>query len=203
MIAPTAPQRVGQYVFPRERWAWGGLAVSGRLAFVGTQGGGFEVIDVSNPFQPQRLGQLYIGGISDVSVAGDYAYLTCPSSSSPGLRVIDFGNPTQPQVLGEFRTTGQPLGVAVAGTQGDRVYVAAAIDGLAILNAYQPPLRLNTPVISATAVTLSWTGGPGIRLQRTVSLTTPDWQDVPGSDGAGQIELAHDAPAAFFRLVKP
>jgi hypothetical protein len=75
---------------------------------------------------------------------------------------------------------------------------------LSVLELSLPsPLKLNPPVLSANGLTLSWTGGAGIKLQQTTSLTIPNWQDVAGSDGVSSLELPRDAAAAFFRLIQP
>jgi len=65
------------------------------------------------------------------------------------------------------------------------------------------PLKLNASVPVPNTLTLSWTGGPGIRLQRTSSLTVPEWRDEPGSEGVSHMELPRDTAAAFFRLIRP
>jgi len=64
-------------------------------------------------------------------------------------------------------------------------------------------LALNPPVLSGNALTLSWSGGFSIKLQKTPSLSPAQWQDVPGSEGAGQIELPRNEATAFFRLIQP
>jgi hypothetical protein len=64
-------------------------------------------------------------------------------------------------------------------------------------------LALYPPLLSGDTLTLSWTGGPGIKLQKTTNLTTPNWQDVPGSDGVSSLGLPRTDPTAFFRLIQP
>lgn len=49
---------------------------------------------------------------------------------------------------------------------------------------------------------LTWSGGPGIRLQRTVSVTPPDWTEVEGSDGLSSMDPPMGDPRGFFRLIK-
>ena len=65
------------------------------------------------------------------------------------------------------------------------------------------PLRITSAVLSQRTLTLSWNGGPGIRLQKTTTLTNPDWQDVDGSEGQSSVNLPMSDSSAFFRLVKP
>ncbi|MBI1842789.1 MAG: hypothetical protein HYR88_18275 [Verrucomicrobia bacterium] len=58
----------------------------------------------------------------------------------------------------------------------------------------------------SSQLSISWAGGPHIRLQQATSLSTPDWTDVPDTEGqsATSLPLNPDSSAkAFFRLVGP
>jgi hypothetical protein len=84
------------------------------------------------------------------------------------------------------------------------VYVDEDQWGLSIFKLSLPgPLQLNPPVLSANTLTLSWSGGPGIKLQKTTSLTAPNWQDVPNATGQSLAALPLSDAAAFFRLIQP
>jgi hypothetical protein len=89
---------------------------------------------------------------------------------------------------------------------GNRLYTASDA-GLTVLDFaasnVSPRLRLNAPVLSGGLAVLTWEGGPGIKLQKTPSLTTPNWQDVPGTTGQSLIALPPTDAAAFFRLIQP
>ena len=63
-------------------------------------------------------------------------------------------------------------------------------------------LRISVSLQGAN-LTLSWPGGPGIRLQKTASLTNPNWQDVPGTLGASSAVEPVSGQAAFYRLSAP
>lgn len=66
------------------------------------------------------------------------------------------------------------------------------------------PLSLETPVLNGDLLTLRWTGGPGVKLQQSHDLASPDWQEVPGSEGLSRIDLPMDRPHHFFRvLIQP
>jgi hypothetical protein len=51
-------------------------------------------------------------------------------------------------------------------------------------------------------VTLNWTGGAGIRLQKTPSLATPAWADVQGSTGVSTLTIPASGSYGFFRLAR-
>ena len=91
---PTSPVLVGRYRV--REWAHG-VKVSGQHAYVITSEG-FEVIDVSRPEQPVRVGiyDALIGHAWDVHVQGDHAYL------ADGVGLRDFFAPTT-----DFRITAE------------------------------------------------------------------------------------------------
>jgi isoquinoline 1-oxidoreductase len=71
----------------------------------------------------------------------------------------------------------------------------------AILQTQAQNLALNQPERSGDQIRISWKGGPGIKLQRTSTLSNPSWQDVPNTDGASSVSLPASDSAAYFRLV--
>jgi hypothetical protein len=156
-----------------------------------------EVFDLSNPTQPVKVGNYrtpdVVWGLQGL---GPLLYAAVGSA---GIEVYDVTDPPRPVKVGSYRTRAAATGVQVV---GNRVYALTGPGGMAILEVV-PDLRLDPPVVSGTALTLSWNGSPGIKLQKAASLTNPDWQDVAGSEGASQIELPRDAAAAFFRLIQP
>jgi hypothetical protein len=63
--------------------------------------------------------------------------------------------------------------------------------------------RINSVAQSGSTLVLGWNGQPGLRLQKTTSLTSPDWPDVPGTDGASSATETIAGNSAFYRLFKP
>jgi hypothetical protein len=65
---------------------------------------GLQVIDVSNPANPQRSGQLCHQRLSiGRGRLGNYAYV---ADGYSGLQVIDVSNPANPQRVGGYDTIG-------------------------------------------------------------------------------------------------
>jgi hypothetical protein len=85
---------------------------------------------------------------------------------------------------------------------GQRTVVSTSVESPWQI-AFAMPLRISSAILSQNTLTLSWNGGHGIKLRKTTTLTTPDWQDVPGSDGQSSMSLPIADSSAFFRLVKP
>jgi hypothetical protein len=75
---------------------------------------------------------------------------------------------------------------------------AYEFDRLAVLPGFIP-VRL-----AAGGASLQWNNAAtGFKLQRTASLTSPNWQDVPGSQAVNTLTLPLITGTEFFRLVKP
>ena len=116
---------------------------------------GLQVIDISDPANPQRVGGYDTAGHAyGVAVAGNYAYV---ADADAGLQVIDISNPANPQRVGGYDTAGTAYGVAVA---GNYAYVADSDAGLQILSLAVVPaaLTLNNPGNSFTGSGAGLTG---------------------------------------------
>ncbi len=105
-----------------------GLAVQGDYIYTGF-GRAFSVIDGSDPSHPARVAYIFFPGageITDIEIAGSYAYATV---GSHGLAVVDISDPLNPVEVGvcEFPLPdGWPLAVEISGTmayvgQGDKL----------------------------------------------------------------------------------
>jgi hypothetical protein len=68
--------------------------------------GGLQVIDVSDPANPQRVGGYDTSGEAQgVAVSGHYAYVA--DGYAGGLQVIDVSDPANPQRVGGYDTSGE------------------------------------------------------------------------------------------------
>ena len=65
-----------------------------------------------------------------------------------------------------------------------------------------PTLSLTSIVLSGNRLVISWPGGPGIVLQAKASLNDPNWQDVPGTEGASETQQLALGLSAYFRLIQ-
>lgn len=66
-----------------------------------------------------------------------------------------------------------------------------------------PPLKINSIVRSGPNVVISWNGAAGTKLQKTTSVISPNWQDVPGTNGASSATELASGIQAYYRLVRP
>lgn len=127
------------------------------------------------------------------STLGDYISRRVDDNPVESKRVEFFRLPqadNQPKVRLRF---------AHAGT--DSWYFG--IDNVGLYSLATAQMQINSIIRDGSNVTISWNGAPGIKLQKSVSLTSPNWQDVPGSDGASNVNDATSGPSAYYRLVRP
>jgi hypothetical protein len=202
------PSQMGQVGCSKN--ALGGLQVVGRYGY-GLVNNPTErsmcVLDLADPANPQRVGR-FLWDLDDfgpekLHVEGRYAFVSGYSNASNRVNILDVADPTQPVKVGEYRSERPISGFAMV---VNTLYTTSDA-GLTVLDFYapntSPNLRLNAPVLSGGVAVLTWGGGPGIKLQKTTSLSTPDWQDVPGTLGQSVFALPPTDTAAFFRLIQP
>lgn len=109
-----------------------------------------SILDISNPSAPVHVGTYYPGHgyIEDISVDGQYAYLTLNGSSR--LQIVDVSDPAAPTLAGYYGTfDGAAGGIA---TQEGIAYVAGGDAGLLIFRFTETvhsalvPLKITTPI---------------------------------------------------------
>ncbi|MCX6376510.1 MAG: hypothetical protein NTU88_10840 [Armatimonadetes bacterium] len=90
-----------------------GVAVSGSYAYVADDTAGLQVIDISDPASPTRVGGYDTSAWArGVAISGSYAYV---ADWDAGLQVIDISNPAAPTRVGGYDTSGEAKGVALSG----------------------------------------------------------------------------------------
>ncbi len=126
---PDELQRVGQF--------GGGasaVAVNGSLAYVAL-GPQLVVFDVADPAAPHPVGDpLWLGydRVSDIVVAGQYAYL---AGGPTGIHILDLATPSAPRAVAIYDTPGLASAIDIVGSLA---YVADYQGGLRILDLTQP-----------------------------------------------------------------
>jgi len=76
------------------------------------------------------------------------------------------------------------------------------VDDVGLYSLPVPSLEISSIVRNGSNVTISWNGAPGVRLQKSTSLTTPNWAVVSGTDGASSYTDSTADPAAYYRLIQ-
>lgn len=115
------------------------MAVEGNYAYVSVldvNGPHLEVINVSDPTQPQKYGQNLdlFGSFSDLVISGNRVYGTV---YDVGLQILDISDPSRPTPIGFYNTPGAARSLVIS---GDFAYIADGESGLQILNIVNPNL---------------------------------------------------------------
>ncbi|MGB0592565.1 MAG: LamG-like jellyroll fold domain-containing protein, partial [Myxococcota bacterium] len=115
-----------------------GVDVVGQMAYLASQSGGLQIVDVSDPGSPSIVGSLSMSGSPrSVHVVGETAYV---AAHSGGLRIVDVSDPQNPVAIGHYATPIYTVDVHVV---GDVAYLAEWEHGLTALDVSDP----STPVV--------------------------------------------------------
>ncbi|MCP4347040.1 MAG: hypothetical protein GY795_16120 [Desulfobacterales bacterium] len=83
---------------------------------------GMQIIDVSDPSEPDTIGSVDTFIANEVTIVGSTAYV----ASTYGLQIIDISNPSEPEIIGSANTLYDANGVTVI---GDTAYVSCGSYG--------------------------------------------------------------------------
>jgi hypothetical protein len=111
--------------------------VKGNYAYVGN-GGGLDIIDVSDPYDPRWI--VTDEDVHPIGLAADGNYLYTVGFHE-GLSVLDISNPTTPALVGRYYTSETPGAIYVA---DNYAYVVDSWEGrlyvIDVSNPYEPTL---------------------------------------------------------------
>ena len=114
---PASPRQVGAtrpLAGPAEA-----IAISQDRAYIANGGGGLQVVDLTDPAQPQVLRAWDSPGYAeDVAVAGAFAFL---ADGPYGLQIVDISDPADPRPVASAYDMNNALGVTVS---ADFAYLA-------------------------------------------------------------------------------
>jgi hypothetical protein len=124
------------------------IVVKGSYAYITTDEG-LEILEVSNPAQPKKIGSYQKTGgyyyYRYLCINSNYCYVTFDGGSGSGVDIIDISNPASPKLLGSVECwSAHELWV-----EGSYIYLASAYQGLVIIDAHNPAM----PQISGSADT--------------------------------------------------
>ena len=103
------------------------------MAYVLDEENGLQILDVSNPSSPTKIGEFTTGSLTKtVHVQGNYAYI---ANYENGLRILDIRNPEMPTEVGYFYTETQAFDVWASDSFA---YIADGYSGLRIIDIRTP-----------------------------------------------------------------
>jgi len=112
-------------------------------------GGGFEIVNVSDPQRLFRTSGFDSGDTWQLDVEGTRAYV---ADGIYGLKIFDISDPAHPKLLGNCETEGRAFGICV---KGELAYIADDERGLQVFYIGDPqrPLRIGgNPLFKALRV---------------------------------------------------
>ncbi len=138
--------------------------------------------------------------------SGPYAgySLVLPGSANGGglpgaLQILKVSNPNNLESIASYHFLEHICDFRLA---RNCVYLTSSSPGLLILEVIEAP-SITSISRHGSDMELTWNGAPGLRLQRTTSLSAPEWTDVPGSEGQSGIQVPITGGGGFFRLLVP
>lgn len=110
----------------------GELTIAEKRAYVSNGWGGVDIIRISDPRLPSRIGgYATVGYVEALAVSGGLAYI---AEAYAGLEVVDISSPTDPVAHGDYVTTSHQ-DVAVSSPYA---YLVSAYDGLQVVDISNP-----------------------------------------------------------------
>lgn len=176
-----------------------GLAVSGNYAYVVFSWGRsifphLSVFDVSDPKAPQTVASYPMIRDAPFKVA---LWRNRAFVSGSDLFVFDISDRSSLTLLNNVNP---PPSAAFLAVSDDKLFVSVNEEGLYIFDLSVPVLSLHSRTNSTAHLT--WSGNGTLRLQKTASLSTPQWVDLATTNSQTQLDLAVTSTNEFFRLLK-
>ena len=172
------------------------------LAFVATVLSGLQIVDISDPENPEIIGYRdYINNATGVAVSRNYAYVTDYES---GLYIISVADPENPEEVGYYNTPGAALGVALS--EDGLIYVADQTNVGIYRFTHPDAIDDNQITLIPDAFNLSpaYPNPFNAFTRLTYSLPEPTWVSIRVYDTAGRLAakvLEARQPAGRYNAV--
>lgn len=108
-----------------------GLAYDGGYLFCAGQG--LEVVDVSDPYNPELVAQVGGAHVSDLELSGGLAYVADDDDHT--FRVYDVTDPLNPQKFSELQAYGRAYSLDL---EADKIYFGDTVYGLGVVDISTP-----------------------------------------------------------------
>jgi hypothetical protein len=164
-----------------------------------------QVIDISNPANPVRVGGYDTTG-NAFGVTAIWSNYLCVADGNGGLQVLDISNPNEPKRVGGRDTSGTALGIA---TLDDYALVADGESGLQVFRVipdlapvWTPPIRF-TPEGFEAWLEIKLPGNYRIEVSKNL-VTWKPWLTLTNASGRVRVldTTASNATIKFYRAVK-
>ncbi|MGP1383491.1 MAG: cadherin-like domain-containing protein [Thainema sp.] len=140
---PNNPTLIGSYDNYGNTSDVSAVEVIGNYAYIGDNGfnGGLQIVDISDqdsyPYKPSRLSTYDVsGGIRDINVIGNYAYVAVEDDFNSSLQIIDISDPYNPFLVSTYDISASRL--EELEIVGGYAYIASADSGLQVIDISDP-----------------------------------------------------------------
>ena len=116
----------------------------GTRAYVADGSGGLQIVDVSNPATPQRIGSLGIPGIAKGVDADPTRQIAVIATGSSGLQVVNISNPASPVLIATL-PGGDVRDVVLSGKYAFLADFSRSFTSVDLTNPAAPLLRGSSP----------------------------------------------------------
>ncbi|MHB9010014.1 MAG: LVIVD repeat-containing protein, partial [Limisphaerales bacterium] len=188
---PASPMALGRY---SQSGSVSDAGLSGSFIYMVGDFGLTVLTATSNP--PYRLRTIATTGTATgIAVTDRYAYVR----DAAGLQVYDISLKSKPVWIDGISLKGDFGKIALA---GELAYLAQGMEGFQIVQVERAAIiRVAT---GDGRVNVRWNSlAKGMKLQTSMRLDGPFWEDVAGSTEAEEAELPMEEKRGFFRLVSP
>ena len=147
----NAPATVGSVAIPYAS----GVDVAGNFAYVvtSTNGGVFQIVDVSSPDLPVLRGSMGLAKGLDVVAHNGLALVADDNSGDAGLRIVDVSLPDAPMQVGGYTLCDSVGGVAA---DGDIVYLACLDGSMHVISITDPAMPTQLGIYDPTGYSVGY-----------------------------------------------
>jgi hypothetical protein len=203
---PAHPTELGRFPFDFAT----AIEAHGDRVYVAssTNGGIFRILDVSDPAAPQELGAINTSKTLDLTVRGDYAFLSDQADfGDGGLRIVDVSVPATPVVVGQELGCTYADGIDVS-ADGNTVYMACASDEeshgtLRIVDTTDKahPALIGSLTLPGSATLPDYNVGHAVRVVGNVAYVGHEFgvDEVDISDPALPVQITRHETGYFVR----
>ncbi|MBE0428792.1 MAG: hypothetical protein IBX61_02850 [Thermoleophilia bacterium] len=166
-----------------------GVTVAGNHAIVAAGNGGLQIIDISNPANPSKVGSYKTPSYAyDVAVSAQYAYVVY----GVGMQIFDISEPASPRLTSTYNTPGTAYGVHVSGSYA---LVADRSAGLQIVDVSNPqsPVPAGTFDTPGSAMDVAVAGQYAFVADGAGGLRILDISDPAGPEACGLYRVSGNA----------
>lgn len=155
-----------------------------------------QIFDVSEPKRPASIGRIPTVTTA-AAIGGDGRFVYAGFEGA--IKAFDLAEPTRPEAIGSYSADIHPYFIKAANPY---LYVCDSVHGMLVLKMSPTgDVPMQSQIREDGTIALSWPGAFGGVVQKTSSLDTPAWTDIPSS--GEELQITPNGGNGFYRLKLP